>query len=153
MVAYILLLMIPANKRYNTLFITRKVFFYGLVSMIPYFLIWPDWPPVSLVLRPDVLCNLLFLGSVASMACFLAWNWGMKKLGAVVVTNYVYFNPVTTVIFAWLILSERITLFFIIGTLLILLGMYLCNKRQKEAGTELKVNNSAKSKQTRWPGN
>lgn len=147
------LLMIPANKRYNTLFITRKVFFYGLVSMIPYFLIWPDWPPVSLVLRPDVLCNLLFLGSVASMACFLAWNWGMKKLGAVVVTNYVYFNPVTTVIFAWLILSERITLFFIIGTLLILLGMYLCNKRQKEAGTELKVNNSAKSKQTRWPGN
>ena len=70
----------------------------------------------------------------------------MKKLGAVVVTNYVYFNPVTTVIFAWLILSERITLFFIIGTLLILLGMYLCNKRQKEAGTELKVNNSAKSR-------
>jgi drug/metabolite transporter (DMT)-like permease len=147
------LLMIPANKRYNTLFITRKVFFYGLVSMIPYFLIWPDWPPVSLVLRPDVLCNLLFLGSVASMACFLAWNWGMKKLGAVVVTNYVYFNPVTTVIFAWLILSERITLYFIIGTLLILLGMYLCNRHQKEAGTELKVNNSAKSKQTRWPGN
>jgi len=37
--------------------------------------------------------------------------------------------------------------------LMMALGMYLCNKRQKEAGTELKVNNSAKSKQTRWPGN
>lgn len=126
--AFYSLLMIPAGRRYDTLFITRKVFFYGLLSMIPYFLIFPDLPPLSLVFRPDVLANLLFLGCVASMLCFLAWNWVIKKLGAVIVTNYVYFNPVTTVIFAWLILSERITVYFLLGTLLILLGMYLCNK-------------------------
>ena len=125
------LLMIPANRHYNSLFITRKVFFYGLLSMIPYFLVWPDLPPMSLVLRPDVLANLLFLGCVASMLCYLAWNWAIKKLGAVVVTNYVYFNPVTTVLFAWLVLSERITLYFLTGTLLILIGMYLCNRKPK----------------------
>ena len=125
------LLMIPAGQRYDTVFITRKVFIYGLLSMIPYFLIWPDMPSLSVVLRPDVLANLLFLGCVASMACFLAWNWVIKKLGAVTVTNYVYFNPVTTVIFAWLILSERITVYFLFGTLLILVGMYLCNKIRK----------------------
>ena len=125
------LLMIPANRHYNSLFITRKVFFYGLLSMIPYFLVWPDLPPLSLVLRPDVLANLLFLGCVASMLCYLAWNWAIKKLGAVVVTNYVYFNPVTTVLFAWLVLSERITLYFLTGTLLILVGMYLCNRKPK----------------------
>ena len=123
------LLMIPASQRYDTVFITRKVFVYGLLSMIPYFLIWPEVPPLSVVLRPDVLANLLFLGCVASMLCFLTWNWVMRKLGAVVVTNYVYFNPVTTVLFAWLILSERITVYFIIGTLLILVGMYLCNRK------------------------
>jgi drug/metabolite transporter (DMT)-like permease len=125
------LLMIPVNKRYDTVFITRKVFFYGLLSMIPYFLIWPEMPPMSVVFRPDVLANLLFLGFVASMLCFLAWNWVMKKLGAVTVTNYVYFNPVTTVLFAWIILSERITIYFLIGTLLILTGMYLCNQNKK----------------------
>jgi len=129
--AFYSLLMIPAGQRYDTVFITRKVFFYGLLSMIPYFLIWPDMPPLSVVLRPDILANLLFLGCVASMACFLAWNWVIKKLGAVIVTNYVYFNPVTTVIFAWLILSERITIYFLVGTLLILMGMYLCNKVRK----------------------
>jgi len=129
--AFYSLLMIPAGQRYDTVFITRKVFFYGLLSMIPYFLIWPDMPPLSVVLRPDILANLLFLGCVASMACFLAWNWVIKKLGAVIVTNYVYFNPVTTVIFAWLILSERITIYFLVGTLLILVGMYLCNKVRK----------------------
>jgi len=125
------LLMIPASQRYNTTFITRKVFFYGLVSMIPYFLIYPDLPSPSVVLRPDVLANLLFLGCVASMLCFLAWNWVIKKLGAVIATNYVYFNPVTTVLFAWLILSEHITIYFLIGTLLILTGMYLCNRAPK----------------------
>ena len=129
--AFYSLLMIPAGQRYDTLFITRKVFFYGLLSMIPYFVVCPDLPSLSVVMRPDVLANLLFLGCVASMLCFLAWNWVMKKLGAVVVTNYVYFNPVTTVIFAWLILSEHITVYFLIGTLLILTGMYLSEMRGK----------------------
>jgi len=124
------LLMIPVNKRYDTVFITRKVFFYGLLSMIPYFLVWPEMPPMSVVLRPDILANLLFLGFVASMLCFLAWNWVMKKLGAIVVTNYVYFNPVVTVLFAWVILSERITVYFLIGTLLILTGLYLGNQKK-----------------------
>ena len=126
--AFYSLLMIPAGQRYDTLFITRKVFFYGLLSMIPYFLVFPGLPSLSVVLRIDVLANLLFLGCVASMLCFLAWNWVIKKLGAVIVTNYVYFNPVTTVIFAWLILAERITIYFLVGPLLILAGMYLCNK-------------------------
>ena len=123
------LLMISANQRYDTVFITRKVFFYGLLSMIPYYLLFPGFPPASLVLRPDILANLLFLGCVASMLCFLAWNWVMKKLGAVAATNYVYFNPVTTILFAWLILSEQITVYFIIGSVLILLGMYLADRK------------------------
>ena len=124
------LLMISANQRYDTVFITRKVFFYGLLSMIPYYLLIPGFPPASLVLRPDILANLLFLGCVASMLCFLAWNWVMKKLGAVAATNYVYFNPVTTILFAWLILSEQITVYFIIGSVLILLGMYLADRKK-----------------------
>ena len=64
------------------------------------------------------------------MGCFLAWNWVLKKLGAVVATNYVYFNPVTTILFAWLVLSERITLWFLLGTVLILMGMVLADKHK-----------------------
>ena len=123
------LLMIPACKRYDTVFITRKVFFYGLVSMIPYYLVWPSCPSMELLLRPEILCNLLFLGCVASMLCFLAWTWVIRKLGAVIATNYVYFNPVVTVLFAWMILSERITVFFLIGSTLIIIGMFLAGKK------------------------
>ena len=123
------LLMIPANARYDTVFITRKVFFYGLLSMIPYFVVRPGLNVHLLVDQPSLMWNLLFLGCIASMVCFLAWNWALKQLGAVVATNYVYLNPVTTIVFAWLILSEHITPWFILGTLLILFGMYLADRR------------------------
>ena len=142
------LLMIPAGQRYDTAFITRKVFFYGLLSMIPYYMLRPEetWIFTSSVFNffsssettsifqffnSPILLNLLFLGCIASMGCFLAWNWVLKKLGAVVATNYVYFNPVTTILFAWAILSEQITLWFLLGTVLILQGMYLADRKKK----------------------
>lgn len=124
------LLMIPANAKYDTIFVTRKVFFYGLLSMIPYFIFFPGLNVHKLFEQPALLWNLLFLGCVASTFCFLTWNWVMKKLGAIIVTNYVYFNPVTTILFARLLLSEPITGYFIFGTVLILVGMYLSDKHK-----------------------
>ena len=117
-------------EKYSSLFITRKVFFYGLLTIIPYYLIVPGFPSLSMILRPDVLWNLLFLGVVASMLCYVVWNWVIGKLGAVIATNWVYFNPIVTIVFAWWLLNERITLWFLLGTFLILLGMYLADRKK-----------------------
>lgn len=125
------LMMVPVNKRYDSVFITRKVFFYGLLTIVPYFLLYPDMPDVGVLLRPQVVGNLLFLGCVASMLCFLLWTWVMSKLGAVVATNYVFINPVSTVVFAAWLLGETITPFFLIGTVLIILGMFLADRRKQ----------------------
>ena len=125
------LLMKPATERYSTLFITRKVFFYGLVTIIPYYLIVPGFPSLDVLLRSDVLWNLLFLGVVASMICYVAWNWVISRLGAVVATNWVYFNPITTILFAWWLLHEQITIWFLLGTVFILVGMYLADKKKQ----------------------
>lgn len=130
--AFYSLLMIPAIAKYDTLFITRKVFFYGLVCMVPYFMVYPGLNIHLVLHQPALLWNLLFLGVVASTICFLVWNWTMRKLGAVIVTNYVYLSPVITIFFAWLILSEPITIYFILGTVLILSGLYLTDKHQLE---------------------
>lgn len=128
--AFYSLLMVSANQHYDTVFITRKVFFYGLVFMIPYYIWCPGLGVHQLVQHPSLIWHLLFLGCVASMLCFLAWNWVMKKLGSVATTNYVYFNPVITIVFAWSVLHEQITIWFLLGTLLILLGLYLADKHQ-----------------------
>lgn len=124
------LLLIPASKRYDTLFITRKVFAYGLLSMLPYYAVYPDLPPMEALLRWDSILQLLFLGCIASTICFLLWNWVIRQLGAIVTTNYVYFNPVVTILCAWVVLNEHITVWFLLGTVLILAGMYLADRKQ-----------------------
>lgn len=123
------LLMRPASERYSSLFITRKVFFYGLLTIIPCYFFVPEFPSIDVLLRPEVFWNLLFLSVVASMICYLLWNWVISKLGAVIATNWVYFNPITTILFAWWLLQEQITVYFLIGTVLILVGMYLADKK------------------------
>lgn len=123
------LLMKHAMKRYSAMFITRKVFFYGIVTILPYYIYVPAFPSVATLLRPDVAANLLFLGCVASLLCFLTWNWALAHLGAVRCTNWVYFNPIATMIAAAIVLGERITPFFLVGSALILLGMYLAERK------------------------
>ncbi len=124
------LLMKLALQHYDTLFITRKVFIYGLITIIPYYFVIPGFPSMEVILQPEVLWNLLFLSVVASMLCFVIWNWVIGKLGAIVATNWVYFNPITTILFAWWLLHEQITLWFLLGSLLIIIGMMLSDRKK-----------------------
>ena len=129
------LLMKKALEEYSTLFITRKVFFYGIITIIPYYILRPEEASsfnfsIFQSFNFTILLNLLFLAVVASLLCFLSWNWVISKLGAVVATNWVYFNPITTILFAWWLLREQITIWFLLGTILILAGMYLSDKRK-----------------------
>ncbi len=128
------LLMHPATERYSSLFITRKVFFYGLLTIIPYYFFRPDETSIFTtsifqLFNLPILLNLLFLSVVASMICYILWNWVISKLGAVLATNWVYFNPITTILFAWWLLHEQITVWFLLGTFFILVGMYLADKK------------------------
>lgn len=127
--AFYSLLMKPALKRYSSVFITRKVFFYGVLTILPYYLFVPGFPSLNVLLQPDVLTNLLFLGCIASMLCFLVWNWCIRRLGAIEATNWVYLNPLATIVAASLVLGEEITPYFLIGSALILLGLYLTERR------------------------
>ena len=126
------LLMKAVTERYSTFFITRKVFFYGLLTILPYYVVFPGFPSMEVIFSRGVIWNLLFLSVVASMICFLVWNWVIRRLGAVIATNWVYFNPITTILFAWWLLHEQITPWFLLGTALILTGMFLCEKRRSK---------------------
>ena len=125
------LLMKSVSNHYGAAFITRKVFFYGVLTILPYYLFIPGFPPIEVFSRPQVFGNLLFLGCLASMICFLTWNWCISKLGTVKATNCVYFNPITTMIFASWVLNEKITPYFLVGATCILLGMYVADKKTR----------------------
>lgn len=97
------------DGKYNTLYITRKVFFYGVLTLLPVFLIRPLTTDTAILLRPMVFSNLLFLGLIASLFCFAVWNAAVKHLGTLATSNYIYLVPLVTMISSALLLHERIT--------------------------------------------
>ena len=125
------LLMRWVSAKYGAAFITRKVFFYGVLTILPYYIFYPTLPTAAVLTKPVVVGNLAFLGCLASMICFLTWNWCISKLGAVKATNWVYFNPITTMIFASWVLGEKITPYFLAGAACILLGMFVADRSTK----------------------
>ncbi|MBO4851455.1 MAG: DMT family transporter [Prevotella sp.] len=119
------------SQGYSAVFITRKVFFYGIATVLPLFLIKPWQFPLEGLLQPAVWMNLLFLSIVASFLCFLWWSVAVKKIGALSTSNYVYLNPITTVVASALFLDEPMTLMAYIGSALILLGVYVANRERR----------------------
>lgn len=115
--------------RYGSVFVTRKVFFYGLLTCLPFFVIAPWSFPLSSFSSPVIWGNLLYLGAIASFLCFFAWNWTIKHIGTIVASNYVYLNPISTVIVSALVLNEPMTIIAYVGSSLILLGVYLANRK------------------------
>lgn len=122
--AFYSLFMRRIMSRYSSDFITRKVFGYGILTIIPYFLlVHPFDADIATLSQPIVWSNLLFLGFIASTGGYLLWNWVMKQLGAVHSTNYIYLQSLVTMIAGASILHENITLMAIIGALVLILGM------------------------------
>jgi len=117
------LFMTEMTRMYGTVTATRKVFFYGIITILPFMGGYGEsFSPVILG-QTAVWGNLLFLGLIASLVCFILWNLVMDKLGNVTSTNYVYLNPVFTLLTATAILGERMTLGAAVGSAAILAGV------------------------------
>lgn len=117
------------GARYPASFIARKVFFYGMATILPVFAFRPFAATGELLARPVVWANLLFLGVVASGFCYALWNTVMRRLGAVRATNYIFFNPLVTMLTAALCIGERITAPALAGAAMILCGMWHAERR------------------------
>ena len=118
---------------YGTLFATRKVFFYGLLTIIPVLLLADNSNLATVSFNNiKVWGNLLFLSTIASLFCFVLWNRIMLAIGNVTATNYVYLNPVFTLIGAVIILDERMTLVSGIGSAMILGGVILSGVKKTD---------------------
>ena len=116
------------GDRLPVAYVTRKVFFYGIVTILPWFA-WEHFDlPAATLRHPAVWGNLLFLGVVASLLCYVLWNAAMTRLGAVRTTNYIYLNPLVTMLTAALVIDERITPAALCGAALILSGMWLAER-------------------------
>jgi len=131
------------NGKYSTLFITRKVFFYGALTSVPVMLaesalstnsanagnfLGVPWQNFA---EPVVSLNFLCLTVFSSLFGYLIWNKVLKQLGTVLASNYIYAIPLVTIITAVIALGERMTTMGIAGATAIVAGMVLAEMKRK----------------------
>jgi Permeases of the drug/metabolite transporter (DMT) superfamily len=124
----VLIKMLKGN--YNTLYITRKIFLYGIFTISPFFLFVPFDVSIETLLKPAVVGNLCFLGLIASSLCYFFWTLSLRWLGVVKTNNYIYFTPLITIITANIVLDERVTIFVVCGTILIIGGLLIASTKK-----------------------
>lgn len=114
------------NVVYDLWFISRKTFFYGIITAMP-FAIGEGLPadPMALITSPSVIGNMLFLGIGASMIAYYFWAKIIKQMGAVKANNYMYLQSIFTLIVSALLINEHISIVGILGCSLILGGLWL----------------------------
>lgn len=113
------------NANYSAMFITRKTFFYGLLTALPFMAFEPEVCDPAVLLRPVVFGNLLFLGVTASMIAYLIWAQTIKRLGAIKASNYLYFQPIVTMVFSALVFEDDpITFIGCLGCMMIIGGVW-----------------------------
>ena len=111
------------TRDYGAVAATRKVFFYGILTILPFLGGYRESFSPAILGQTAVWANLLFLGLVASLICFIAWNLTMEKLGNVTTTNYVYLSPIFALLWAMVLLGERMTPLAALGCAAILGGV------------------------------
>jgi len=128
---YSILLRKIDTKSYKVATYTKKIFFYGIIWMIPIALFSgfsvsaSDFTPLNVTL-------LLFLGLGASATCFVSWNFAVNVLGVYKTSGYIYLTPLITLFTAALVLKEPLTLMALGGCLLIFIGLYLSKRNGKK---------------------
>lgn len=119
-----------ASFGYPMPLITRRIFVYGLIGMVPFTWIFDCGFDPAVLLEPANWGNLLFLGLGASALCFFTWNYALELIGTMQASPYLYAAPVVTVVAAMIFLQERLTLQASFGMGLTMLGLLLSQRTQ-----------------------
>lgn len=116
---------------YSTFFVTRKLFFYGVITALP--LLALQHEPLHLaelfsLSHPSYLLNMMFLVLMCSLMAYIFWNEAMKLIGGVATNNYIYLQPLVTMVAAYFIFGEKIYVLGYVGCLLIIGGLIVADK-------------------------
>lgn len=117
---------------YQTIQTTRRIFFYGLVFMVPVLFAAGFSVEPRLFAELKNSANLLFLGLGASALCFVTWNFAVRVLGSVKTSVYIYMVPVITTVTSAVILRETLTAPILCGIVLTLAGLFLSENRSAQ---------------------
>jgi len=116
--------------RYNALSLTVYAMLIGSIGLIPFVRIslFEEVAQMSL----QVLGALLFLGLCSSVIGYLLWYYALEIKTASEISVYLYAIPVVATIASYFLFKDEITYMFVLGGILVIIGLILVNKRWKQ---------------------
>lgn len=115
----------PLVGRYPSAYVAAYGTILGALCLLP--LVTPTFLRAVAGLSPRGWGAALFSGVLAMAVSYLFWYRGLRVLQPTQVAVYIYLVPVFGVIFAALLLGERLTPFAILGGVTILAGVIVTN--------------------------
>ncbi|NCC64424.1 MAG: DMT family transporter [Spirochaetia bacterium] len=129
---YTILTRVIGRRGYPNLNVTKTMFFYGLLGHLFAMFISKQGLDLASIVQPEHLYHFLFLGLVASAFCFLFWNFGLRTIGPIKSSFYLYLSPVVTIIFAVIFLDESFQDLDALGTAFTLSGLLISEYRRRD---------------------
>ena len=78
-------------------------------------------------ITPGIIAGILFLGIISTALAMFLWNYAFSKLPAATASLTFFAQPVVGTLLAWLLLNEKVTPLFILGGVMIGLGIVISN--------------------------
>jgi drug/metabolite transporter (DMT)-like permease len=72
---------------------------------------------------------LAHLGILCTIIGFWIWITALKYMPATSVASFIYLNPPFAALFGWLFFDEEITVFFLLGSAVVISGLYLAQSK------------------------
>ena len=117
----------PINEKYSALTVLNYTFIFGALELLPFYLVSPGLSPVEFT--GSTWITMGFLTIFCSLVAFLLYNYGTEKLPASIAGMFIYIQPLSGVALAAIVLGESITVYTILGTFLIIYGIYEAERR------------------------
>lgn len=116
--------------KYNPLFLLGHSMVLAFFLFMPFYLIFER--DIIITFSQQTLISILYLAITASILCYWILYRAIKVIGVSRVSVFHYLIPVFGVIIAFLILKERITMYTIIGGIIIIGSVYVFSKGREE---------------------
>jgi drug/metabolite transporter (DMT)-like permease len=117
--------LIKLTKLYKPLTITWMQNIIGMIYFIPLTLIVEQFEPSNFANVGAYIVPLVCLGIFCSAGAYALWAFAFSKLGASRANVYSNLIPVFTAIFSYLLATEEMTAFKIIGIGIVVIGLIL----------------------------
>lgn len=122
-------LIVKKIEGYSMLLVTRRIIFYGLLTMTPILLCTGCSINVQELTQASILISILYLGCMSSALINVIWNSAFQILGVVKTNIYMYTLPVITIVFSYIVLHEKITIIGLVGIIITMAGLVLTQRK------------------------